>query len=330
MTDKRRYVNRKCIIFAGTSEGRQLYEFCAAHRIASVFCVATDYGRELLRETGASAEILAGRMDAEEMLSFFRKENPSLIIDATHPYAVEVTANIRKAAERYCREEGIADRVYYRVLRELTEAAERRTGEAADSDSERRTGEAADSDSERRTGEAADSNSERRTGEAADSNSEQREARAAVSYHRDIGQAVSYLQTTEGNILATTGSKQAEELCKLDGFRKRVYLRILPSGEMREKCLALGFLPEHIICEQGPFSIERNEEILRACDIRYLLTKQSGKRGGYPEKEEAARNCGAELVVLVPPQETEGVSVEQMCKIIGKSSGADYHNSDKI
>lgn len=306
MTDKRRHVNRKCIIFAGTSEGRQLYEFCAAHRIESVFCVATDYGRELLRETGVSAEILAGRMDAEEMLSFFRKENPSLIIDATHPYAVEVTANIRKAAERYCREEGIADRVYYRVLRELTEAAERRTGEAADSDSEQRTG------------------------EAADSNSEQREARAAVSYHRDIGQAVSYLQTTEGNILATTGSKQAEELCKLDGFRKRVYLRILPSGEMREKCLALGFLPEHIICEQGPFSIERNEEILRAYDIRYLLTKQSGKRGGYPEKEEAARNCGAELVVLVPPQETEGVSVEQMCEIIGKSSGADYHYSDEI
>lgn len=306
MTDKRRHVNRKCIIFAGTSEGRQLYEFCAAHRIESVFCVATDYGRELLRETGASAEILAGRMDAEEMLSFFRKENPSLIIDATHPYAVEVTANIRKAAERYCREEGIADRVYYRVLRELTEAAERRTGEAADSDSEQRTG------------------------EAADSNSEQREARAAVSYHRNIGQAVSYLQTTEGNILATTGSKQAGELCKLDGFRKRVYLRILPSGEMREKCLALGFLPEHIICEQGPFSIERNEEILRAYDIRYLLTKQSGKRGGYPEKEEAARNCGTELVVLVPPQETEGVSVEQMCEIIGKSSGADYHNSDEI
>ena len=313
--------NRKYIIFAGTSEGRLLYEFCEQHQIGAVFCVATEYGKEILcksREAknenseeqniknenseeqnvknknteeqnvkNESAEeqkeltesvstypvIHVGRMNSEEMENFFRKERPDIIIDATHPYAVEVTENIRKAAEVYCRERQAEGQVYYRVLRNLTEVgmAEEDISNSGD---------------------------------------------AKISYHIDMQQAVTYLQSTEGNVLATTGSKQAEELCKLNDFAKRVYLRILPSEEMKTKCLALGFLPEHIICMQGPFSRESNEQILREHDIKYLLTKQSGKTGGYPEKAEAARNCGVELVVLAPPQEKDGVSVEQMCEIM--------------
>lgn len=280
--------NRKHIIFAGTSEGRQLYEFCTQRHIDAIFCVATEYGKEILckprrseneetsentESTGTYPMIHVGRMNTEEMEDFFRKESPDMIIDATHPYAVEVTENIRKAAEAYQREQQTEGKVYYRVLRKLTD------GGVTDEDL-------------------------------------LHAGNAKISYHEDMQQAVAYLQSTEGNILATTGSKQAEELCKLKDFAERVYLRILPNEEMRSKCLALGFLPEHIICMQGPFSRESNEQILREYDIHYLLTKQSGKAGGYPEKAEAARNCGVELVALVPPQETEGVSVEQMCEIM--------------
>ena len=296
--------NRKYIIFAGTSEGRQLYEFCEQHQIGAVFCVATEYGKEVLckpreaknenskeqnvknKNTEEQKEqtesvstypaIHVGRMNTEEMENFFRKEEPDIIIDATHPYAVEVTENIRKAAEVYCRERQAEGQVYYRVLRNLTDDGIAEEDMPYSEDSK-------------------------------------------ISYHNDMQQAVTYLQSTEGNILATTGSKQVEKLCKLEGFAKRIYLRILPSEEMKAKCLALGFLPEHIICMQGPFSRENNECMLRKYDIKYLLTKQSGKTGGYPEKAEAARSCGVELVVLVPPQEKDGVSVEQMCEIMKES-----------
>lgn len=281
--------NRKCIIFAGTSEGRLLYEFCTENQIDAVFCVATEYGKETLCKPGESQKlsfghsdrrreirsgvidrsrgdnIRVGRMNAEEMADFFQKEKPMLIIDATHPYAIEVTGNIQKAAEAYRQEQKIEEQIYYRVLRNLAGTEET----------------------------------------------------IKISCHEDISRAVAYLQATEGNILATTGSKQAEELCKLKDFEKRVYMRILPNVEMLSKCLGLGFLPDHMICMQGPFSEEFNELMLREHDIKYLLTKQSGGAGGYPEKAKAARACGAELVVLIPPQETEGVSVEQMCEIIG-------------
>lgn len=330
--------NRKCVVFAGTSEGRQLYEFCAENRIDAVFCVATDYGKCVLcklnetkgyvqegadrqlkeseperrlcqeavskREEGSieeknmpqGIEIHVGRMDRDEMTAFLRQESPELVIDATHPYAAEVTKNIRNAAEAYRKEQNIETQIYYRVLRNLTDK-----GDAPDIVRKQEKEEASVADKVSGAEQTADA-------EIKDTK---------ISYHEDIRQAVTYLQSTEGNILATTGSKQAGELCKLKGFKKRVYLRILPNAEMLSKCLSLGFLPDHMICMQGPFSEELNEVMMREHDIKYLLTKQSGETGGYPEKVKAARACGAELVVLIPPQETEGVSVEQMCGIIG-------------
>ncbi len=279
------------IIFAGTSEGRKLYELCTEHEIPAIFCVATEYGKELLGQSeevfasqGASrqVQIHMGRMDREEMADLFRKERPVRIIDATHPYAVEVTGNIRDAAEAYRRERGLAQNVYYRVLRRLTEEAQPERASA-------------------------------------------QEEQGKITYHDTMAQAVSYLQSTKGNILAATGSKQAAELCQLKDFADRVYLRILPNAEMREQCLKLGFAPDHILCMRGPFSRESNERTLRAYHIRYLLTKQSGRAGGYPAKAEAARVCGAELVVLTPPQETEGVSLTQVCEMLLESSKGDQN-----
>jgi precorrin-6x reductase len=194
---------------------------------------------------------------------------------------VEATENIRNAVENYRQKCHIEDKLYYRVLRELGAGGENK--EPAGSGST--------------TG--ADH----------------------LVYHKDMEQAVDYLQSTKGNILAATGSKQIEMLCKLTNYQERVYLRILPNVEMLQKCLRAGFLPSHIVCMQGPFSQEMNELMLRQYDIKYLLTKQSGVKGGYPEKVRAARACGTELVVLAPPRESGGVSVEEMCEILKKMRG---------
>ena len=104
--------NRKLILFAGTTEGRILAGKLAEEGISGVVCAATEYGKELLKEemervcslrnrdgTGVkdSLKIRAGRLDEEEMEALIRRENASLVIDATHPYADQATANIRKA-----------------------------------------------------------------------------------------------------------------------------------------------------------------------------------------------------------------------------------------
>lgn len=84
------------LLFSGTSEGRELSEKLVALGHAVTVCVATDYGREEQSQVDGAA-ILAGRKSAEEMRELLR--DADLCIDATHPYATEVTANIRVAAE---------------------------------------------------------------------------------------------------------------------------------------------------------------------------------------------------------------------------------------
>ena len=53
---------------------------------------------------------------------------------------------------------------------------------------------------------------------------------------------------------------------------------------------SLGFVGKHLICMQGPFSRELNTAMLRQFDAAYLVTKDSGKVGGFEEKLAVAFN----------------------------------------
>lgn len=86
----------KVLLFGGTGEGRALAEWMVARGIPHTVCVATEYGETLLP---AGAEAHVGRMDSGEMEALMRAGGYSLAVDATHPYAVEVTEHIRAAAE---------------------------------------------------------------------------------------------------------------------------------------------------------------------------------------------------------------------------------------
>ena len=97
----------KVLLFGGTGEGRALAEWMAARGIPHTVCVATEYGETLLP---AGAEAHVGRMDSGEMEALMRAGGYSLAVDATHPYAVEATKNIRAAAAR-------AGVEYHRLLR---------------------------------------------------------------------------------------------------------------------------------------------------------------------------------------------------------------------
>ena len=88
----------KLLLFAGTTEGRLLYERLSARGIEMDISVATEYGKELVEPLGG--RIYAGRMSEEEMESAIRAGGYKAVIDATHPYADIVTKNIQRA----CRE----------------------------------------------------------------------------------------------------------------------------------------------------------------------------------------------------------------------------------
>ena len=109
----------KILIFAGTTEGRELAEFCADNGIAADVSTATAYGASLLPE---GIGLLSGRLYAEEICILLRACHYAVVIDATHPYAKDATANIRAA----CLQTGIP---YRRLLRRPLPV----TGESVDS-----------------------------------------------------------------------------------------------------------------------------------------------------------------------------------------------------
>lgn len=85
-------------LFAGTSEGRKLAEALAGTVMKVLVCVATEYG-ETLVPSGGNISVHTGRLDKEGMIAVFKQEKCSLIVDATHPFAVNVTENILSAAK---------------------------------------------------------------------------------------------------------------------------------------------------------------------------------------------------------------------------------------
>ena len=114
--------------------------------------------------------------------------------------------------------------------------------------------------------------------------------------------AAQWLGRQEGNILLTTGAKELSAYADIDP--ERLYPRILPSHASLEACEQLGIPHRNIIAMQGPFSSELNRAIIHQYRIRYLVSKDGGVPGGFPEKAEAARETGTELILLCRPEET--------------------------
>lgn len=106
---------KKLIIFSGTTEGRELSEKLAAAQIPHIVSVATSYG-ELVMEKHPLVEIHNGRMTETEMLTFLREHEIEIVADATHPYAVVVTASIRSCVELLKKERRIS---YLRLERQI-------------------------------------------------------------------------------------------------------------------------------------------------------------------------------------------------------------------
>ena len=194
------------------------------------------------------------------MEALLNEKKPEMVLDATHPYAAEVTENIRTA----CQNTGLE---YRRVLREA--------GAYQDQ----------------------------------------------AVYVPDTQAAIEFLEGTEGNILLTTGSKELGKYTALSDAGERIYARVLSLPSVMETCKGYGFEGKHLIGMQGPFSMELNAAMLRQFDCKYLVTKDTGKAGGFQEKIDAALSCGTVPVIIGRPLKEEGLSVAECRHMLAEYFG---------
>ena len=245
----------KILLFAGTTEGRNLAEFLEKNQIPTEVCVATQYGETLLEE-GKYLRVHAGRLDETEMEQQIQKQQITLVIDATHPYAVIVSQNIRRACSRTGTE-------YIRLARKETDASWKQEMED-------------------------------------------------VTEVASVAEAAAFLAKKEGRIFAATGSKELSAYQVIPDYQNRVVARVLSTPEAVSECAMLGFSGKNLICMQGPFTEDLNVAMLRQAQASWMVTKESGKAGGFLEKLRAAKKAGAKLVVIKRPGErSEKIAEDQ-------------------
>jgi len=91
------------LLLAGTGEGRRAAAALEKEGHAVICSTATAYGAEMLAGE-FHGEIISRPLDYSEMLKLIGAKNIEKVIDATHPFAEEVSQNAREA----CRQQGIA------------------------------------------------------------------------------------------------------------------------------------------------------------------------------------------------------------------------------
>ncbi len=138
----------------------------------------------------------------------------------------------------------------------------------------------------------------------------------------DIPAAVEYLSACVGNILLTTGSKELAAFSGIADFAERTFARVLPVESSITACREAGLLPSHILAMQGPFSVGMNAAMIRSVNAAYVVTKESGKAGGFDEKVLAAKKAGATLVVIGRPESgAMGVKFDETLALLEKRFG---------
>jgi precorrin-6A/cobalt-precorrin-6A reductase len=83
-------MERKIWLIGGTKESVTIAEAITTSKLPLAIAVATDTARSLYPP---DCQVWVGRMDAAAMSHFCERENIAVIVDASHPYAVEVSKN---------------------------------------------------------------------------------------------------------------------------------------------------------------------------------------------------------------------------------------------
>ena len=98
----------KVLLFSGTEEGRMLAQWMTENGVDVLVKVATEYGATL---NSSDVNVSVGSCGGTEgIAALIKSDKFDMVIDATHPYA----SNITKHASEACKKTGAQ---YLRVIR---------------------------------------------------------------------------------------------------------------------------------------------------------------------------------------------------------------------
>ncbi|MGN0298498.1 MAG: precorrin-6Y C5,15-methyltransferase (decarboxylating) subunit CbiT [Lachnospiraceae bacterium] len=264
----------RVILFGGTTEGRKLAEMLCKAKVSCMVSVATEYGESLLTPN-QYMEVHQGRMDVGQMVELIEQSHCDIVIDATHPYAREVSKNVEEAVNR-------CHLPYYQLRREVdfsSHGSIHYVSSVEECIVYLKSG--------------TKGNILLTTG-----------SKTLPEFSNAFWEAASVI----GEDNCIEDRNKASQSREID----RLYVRVLPSIQSIQICKENHISDKHIIAMQGPFSTEMNKAIMQQYHIAYLVTKASGAAGGFAEKLQAAQELGIETIVIETEKSEGGLTFDEL------------------
>ena len=89
----------KLLVIAGTEDGRKLAGYLLKNGFSVIASVVSDYGKELLAQY-ENIKINNKKLDEKELIELIKGEGVQVLVDASHPYAVNVSRNAMAACDK--------------------------------------------------------------------------------------------------------------------------------------------------------------------------------------------------------------------------------------
>jgi len=85
-------------VISGTQDGRALIQDLVNAGYAVIASATTEYGADLIKEA-TGVEVLCGKLNSDDMSELIDKRAVEVIVDASHPYASNVSENAIEASK---------------------------------------------------------------------------------------------------------------------------------------------------------------------------------------------------------------------------------------
>ncbi|CAA7601907.1 precorrin-6A reductase [Acididesulfobacillus acetoxydans] len=307
----------KLLVLAGTRDGRFLAREFAGRGHEVLVSTLTEYGAELAEAEGL--RVRYGAFSAGELDRVLESGAFDAVIDATHPYA----QNIRAIAQTACTGSGTA---YFRWERPASAGVF--SGKASSGRERLSPGKKIYPDGvvSRRGAISPGAVSPgavspdavspdavspeggippgRVVSSADKSPTKEGRPQGGIYWAQNLTDAAGLAAGLGERILLTTGSNGLPEWLGQAVLKdKTLFVRVLPTAKVLQRCEELGLKPRQIIAAQGPFSREWNEAMMAQLGIQVVVAKDSGREGGTPAKILACSRRGIPLVLLKRPSQ---------------------------
>ena len=121
------------LVLSGTEEGKEIVRRLHEEGLNLLTTVATEYGKKIFEQMGLETICLQGRLDTNGFSRLIKERKIDTVVDATHPFAVEVSRNAidacKKTNIRYLRFERqgikIPDHPLIHKVKTITEAVDK-------------------------------------------------------------------------------------------------------------------------------------------------------------------------------------------------------------